>query len=85
MAVTVTREKNKLKIELPLEHAVPSKSGKTLLVASTHGVITTEVTYKRRPIALVLNAFIYPEQHRQPGSPAQAVNKHDLNRKAINP
>jgi len=71
MAVNVRREKNKLKIELPLERAVPSKSGKTLVVASTHGVLTTNVKYKRKPVSLVANAFIYPDQPSEPDSQRQ--------------
>ncbi len=80
MAVKVARENNKLKIELPLEPAVPSKSGKTLLVASTHGVITTEVRYKGKPIVLVLNAFIYPSDQRRrasAGCPATVNRRGD--------
>lgn len=66
MAVKVTREKNKLRIELPLERAMPSKSGKTLVVASTRGVITTDVKYKGKPVVLVVNAFVYPSDQRHP-------------------
>jgi len=51
-----------LKIELPLEKPKPSKSGKTMVVASTHGVKTTEVRYKGRNIVVVANAFIYPSE-----------------------
>jgi hypothetical protein len=61
MALKVKQEGNVLKIELPLEKPVQSKSGKTTLVASTHGVITTSVRYKGRNIALVANAFVYPK------------------------
>lgn len=72
MAVIVTREKNKLKIELPLERATRSKSGKTLVVASTHGVLKTEVRCKGKPVALVLNAFIYPsDQPKSVGGEGQ--------------
>jgi len=59
MAVSVKRKKNILKIEVPLEEPALSKSGKTYVVASSHGVITTSVMYKGQPIVLVLNAFIY--------------------------
>jgi hypothetical protein len=72
MPVTVRREKNALMIEVPLERPSPSKSGKTLVVASSHGVVTTEVTYRRKRIALVLNAFIYPDNQQ----------KHRVNRGA---
>lgn len=76
MTVTVTRVKNKLKIELPLERATPSRSGKSLLVASTRGLVTTDVKFKGKPIVLVLNAFIYPQgQHQR----SRAGANRDLN------
>jgi hypothetical protein len=76
MSLKVTRENNKLKIELPLERATPSKSGKTLLVASTRGLITTDVKFKGKPIVLVLNAFIYPQgQHQR----SRAGANRDIN------
>jgi len=62
MALKVKQDGNILKIELPLEKPIRSKSGKTTLVASTHGVITTPVRYKGRNIALVANAFVYPKR-----------------------
>jgi hypothetical protein len=62
MAVRVKQDGTILKIELPLEKPIRSKSGKTTLVASTHGVITTPVRYKGRHIALVANAFVYPKK-----------------------
>jgi len=49
MALIVKRAKNMLKIELPLEPAVPSKSGKSDVIASNHGVVMTEAKYKGRP------------------------------------
>jgi len=61
MPVIVKREKKMLKIQVPLEKPVCSKSGKTMLVASSHGVITTGVTYHGKQVALVVNAFIYPD------------------------
>jgi len=62
MALKVKQDGKILKIELPLEKPIRSKSGKTTLVASTHGVITTPVRYKGRNIALVANAFVYPKR-----------------------
>ena len=69
MALIVKREKNKLKIELPLEPPTPSKSGKSDVVASSRGVVMTDVRYKGRAVAVVLNAFIYRD--RGPRKPAQ--------------
>jgi hypothetical protein len=42
MALIVKREKNKLKIELPLEPPTSSKSGKSDVVASSRGVVMTD-------------------------------------------
>jgi hypothetical protein len=62
MAMIVKREKNRLKIDLPLEQPVPSKSGKSDVVASSHGVVTTDVLYKGKPLAVVVNAFVYRDR-----------------------
>jgi hypothetical protein len=59
--VRVRQRGNFLKIAIPIEKPKPSKTGKTILVASTHGVITTEVLHHGRPIVVVANAFIYPD------------------------
>jgi hypothetical protein len=50
-----------LKIYLPLEKPHASKSGKTMLIASTYGARTTAVEYEGRKIVVVANAFIYPK------------------------
>jgi hypothetical protein len=60
--VKVRQSGNVLKIELPMCKPTTSKSGKTTLVASTYGVLTTEVRHNGRQIALVANAFIYPDR-----------------------
>jgi hypothetical protein len=60
--VRVRQSANVLKIELPMCKPTTSKSGKTMLVASTYGVLTTEVRHNGRPIALVANAFVYPKR-----------------------
>jgi hypothetical protein len=46
-------------ITLPLnETAKPSASGKTLVVASTHGNVTTELEVNGKPVVLGVNAYI---------------------------
>lgn len=51
-------------IRLPLQKPVPSKSsGKTLVVASTHGTITTNAVCYGRRIVVTANAFIYPRRN----------------------
>jgi hypothetical protein len=50
---------NKLVIEIPLNAApVPSMSGKTLVVASSHGNKVTEVQVNGRNVVVGLNAYI---------------------------
>jgi hypothetical protein len=59
MSLKVRQKGDVLKIELPLEKPRLSKSGKTMLVASTYGARTTGVRYEGRKIVVVANAFIY--------------------------
>jgi hypothetical protein len=62
MFVKVKHDGETLKIYLPLEKPHASKSGKTMLIASTYGVKTTAVEYEGRKIVVVANAFIYPKE-----------------------
>ena len=48
----------RLTISLKLRKPTPSKSGKTLLVASTRGVQTSSVEVNGKPVRIVANAFI---------------------------
>jgi len=58
MALKVEIKDNKLLIEIDLEKPTPSSSGKTLVVASTHGNIVTSAKVEDKPITLGLNAYI---------------------------
>jgi len=58
MAMTVAIKDNKLCIEMDLETPTPSASGKTLVVASTHGNIVTAAQVNGKPVTLGLNAYI---------------------------
>ncbi len=50
---------NKLVIEIPLNAPpVPSSSGKTLVIASTHGNKVTQAQVNGRNVAVGLNAYI---------------------------
>ena len=50
---------NKLVIEIPLNPApVPSGTGKTLVVASTHGNKVTEAQVNGKNVVVGLNAYI---------------------------
>ncbi len=58
MAMTVEIRDNKLCIEIDLEKPTPSSSGKTLVVASTHGNAVTNVMIEGKPVTIGLNAYI---------------------------
>jgi len=48
----------KLLIEIELQEPTPSTSGKTLVVASSHGNQTTTPMFDGQPIIIGLNAYI---------------------------
>lgn len=48
----------KLIIEIELQQPTPSATGKTLVVASTHGNLTTSAMIQGKPIVIGLNAYI---------------------------
>ncbi len=60
MAMKVEIKENKLHIEIDLEKPKPSTSGKTLVVASTHGNTVTTATVDGKPVIIGLNAYIKP-------------------------
>lgn len=60
MAMKVEIKDKKLYIEIDLEKPVPSASGKTLVVASTHGNIITTAIVDGKPVTIGLNAYIKP-------------------------
>jgi hypothetical protein len=59
MAMTARIIDNKLVIEIPLNPMpVPSLSGKTLAVASTHGNQVTQAQVNGKNVVVGLNAYI---------------------------
>ena len=57
--MTAKIEGNKLVIEIEMESEPrPSASGKTLVVATSHGNMTLPLTVKGKPLTIGLNAFI---------------------------
>ena len=48
----------KLIIEIDVEKPTPSKTGKTLVVASSHGNIATTATIDGKPVIIGLNCYI---------------------------
>ena len=51
-------EDSKLIIKIELQEPTPSASGKTLVVASTHGNIKTECEIDGKPVVIGINAYI---------------------------
>jgi hypothetical protein len=58
--VQVKIVKGQVVIALPLQTPAPSASGKTLIVASSHGVKRSAVTLEGKELCVTANAFIYP-------------------------
>ncbi len=55
--VIVTIEKGYLVIKIKMQEPKASSSGKTMVVASTHGNIKTEAQVNGKPITIGLNAY----------------------------
>ena len=49
---------NELIITIEMQKPTPSASGKTLVIASSHGNQTTTATIEGKPIVVGLNAYI---------------------------
>lgn len=58
--VQATIKDNILTISIPLQAPRPSASGKTLVVASSGGNVTTTATVDGKPVTIGLNAYIKP-------------------------
>lgn len=56
--MSVAIEDNVLVIRLPMQEPTESQTGKTLVVATTHGNIPTEVKVKGKVVKIGVNAFI---------------------------
>jgi hypothetical protein len=59
MSIKVKCDGEMLKIYLPLEKPHASKSGKSMVIASTYGPQTSTVEHEGRKIVVVANAFFY--------------------------
>ena len=51
-------ENGKLIISIDTQAPTPSASGKTLVVATTHGNVTTDCVIDGKPMVVGLNAYI---------------------------
>ena len=58
MSATAKVKDEKLVIEIPLQTPQPSKSGKTLIVATTSGFTPTTAEVNKKPVMVSVNAFI---------------------------
>jgi len=58
----VSIEKGELVIRMPMAKPTESKSGKTMLVATSHGAVTTQTMEPEsgKPIVVSLNAYYKP-------------------------
>ncbi len=54
----VSIEGKELVVRMELEEPTPSASGKTLVVASSRGNMTTNVLIQGKPVVIGLNAYI---------------------------
>ena len=45
-------------VRIPVQEPTPSMSGKTLVIASTHGNTKTGATVNGKPVTIGLNAYI---------------------------
>lgn len=50
---------NKIIVEFDLTEPEPSKSGKSLILGSTRGVVASEIKIEGKPLMINFNAFIY--------------------------
>lgn len=58
MNVSINKAKNVLTIEIPLMEPQASKSGKSILVASTQGNIKTSTMFNGKPLTVSVNAYV---------------------------
>ena len=57
--VKIDEEANTLTLVLDLQEPTPSASGKTLVVATTHGNQPTDVMVNGKPVIVGVNAYIH--------------------------
>ncbi len=58
MAINVEIKNNQLIVTADLETPTPSASGKTLVVCSSRGNMTTKAQVQGKPVIVGLNAYI---------------------------
>jgi hypothetical protein len=65
-SIKLDRVNKLLVIKLPIEKPRPSASGKSVLVASSHGLQSGEALFRGKPIMVVANAIIFPDKRTKP-------------------
>lgn len=56
--MTAEIDKKNLVITIPLQPATPSASGKSLIVATTNGFKTTDLTIDGKKLSIAVNAIV---------------------------
>ena len=60
-SITIDRKLKTVTIVMALESARPSKAtGRTMVIASTRGLRTSNEQYAKRPVLFTANVFFYP-------------------------
>jgi hypothetical protein len=67
--VAIDKKEKTLTITMQLQSARASASGKTEVIASTHGCYVTELKRLGRPIVVMANAFVYSSGHGKETNP----------------
>ena len=62
ISIQLDKAKKMVIIKLPLEKLRPSASGKTELLASSHGCQSGEARYRGRLVTVTANAFIFADR-----------------------
>lgn len=60
MKVEIDKKANELVIRIPLQEPTRSASGKTMVVASSHGGIATAAVIDGKPVKVNVSAWIQP-------------------------
>jgi hypothetical protein len=69
--VAIDKHEKTLTITIPLQRARMSASGKTQVIASSHGNQITELKRLGRPIVVTANAFVYSNKEPKKGGSSE--------------
>jgi hypothetical protein len=76
MSIQLDKAKKMVIIKLPLEKLRPSSSGKTELLASSHGCQSGEARYRGRLVTVTANAFLFRgDQSKSSGGKSKPKSK----------